>query len=216
MHDVSAGATDLVLGAALAGCAVRLHRAAEVHRWWRPMFWSAAAGALAGAAHHLALRGSRWASDLSWSLTGVLVAVAISLFLAASATELLDRRLARLVVGLVFLVLVGYVLAAVLGAGSTTSLVASESVTMAAIVGLWACAAYAGRPGAGLVLLGIALSAASTVCYAVPAGTLRGLAGLDALALQHVVQIPGLVVICYAVATGAVLGREPAPARPDG
>jgi hypothetical protein len=158
----------------------------------------------------------RRASDLSWSLTGVLVAVAISLFLAASATELLDRRLARLVVGLVTLILAGYVLAAGLGAGGTRSLVVSESVTMAAIVGLWARAAYAGRPGGGLLLLGIVLSAASAVFYAVPAGTLRGLLGLDALSLQHVAQIPGLLVVCHAVAGGAVLGRDPAPARPDG
>ena len=217
MDDVSAGITDLVLGAVLAGCAVRLHRAAEVHRWWRPMFWTAAGGALVGAAHHLLLRGSRRAADLSWSAVGVLVAVAISLFFAASAAELLDRRLARLSGRVLALGVLAYVLAVASGeAGGTTSLVVCESVTMAAIVGLWVSALYGRRPGAGLVLLGIALCAVSTAGYAIPAGALRAGTGLDAQALQHVAQIPGLLLICHAVASGAVLGRQPAPARPDG
>ena len=66
MGEVAAGVTDLLLAAVLAGCTAWLWRAPGVHRYWALMLSTAAAGALAGAAHHLVFAGSRRSSDLSW------------------------------------------------------------------------------------------------------------------------------------------------------
>lgn len=216
MDEVAAGVTDLLLGAVLLACAVRLRRAGGVHRYWPMMFWSAGAGALTGAAHHLAFAGSRRASNLSWIVVGVLVAVAISYMLAATATELLDRRLARLfiTVRVAGLLAYGAGLAAA-GIGSrTTPLVVGESVTMAAIVGLWAYALYARRPGADRMLIAIAVCALPAVFFALPAGALPTAVGLDARSLQHLGQIPGVLLLCQVVVTAGTFARPGPAGRP--
>src|SRR3954469_12322548 len=155
------------------------------------MLWSAGAAALAGAAHHLLFHGTRRASDLIWVVVRVLVAVAISYMLAASAAELFGPRLARLVIGL----RVGGLLAFLLvitttDVGRTGPLLLSESVTMTAIVGVWFYALHVRHPGAGLMLAAIAVCALSAVFFALPAGILVSTVGLDARSLQHLGQIP--------------------------
>jgi hypothetical protein len=209
VSEIAAGVTDLLLGGVLLACAGRLQRTAGVHRYWALMLCSAGAGALAGAAHHLVFHGSPRASDLSWVVVGVLVAIAISYMLAASATELLDRRLARLFIRLRIAGLFAYlVVIATVGIGRATPLVLSESVTMAAIVGLWVYALCVGHPGAGRMLVAIAVCALSAIVFAFPAGTLSNAVGLDARSLQHLGQIPGVLLISHAIAGRAVLRRQ--------
>jgi Family of unknown function (DUF6962) len=226
VNEVAAGLTDLSLGAVVLACAGWLQRTAGVHRYWALMLWSAGAGALAGAAHHLLFHGSRRASDLSWVVVGVLVAIAISYMLAASATEVLDRRLARLFIRLRVAGLLAYVVVmAVVGIGRTMPLVLSESATMAAIVGLWFYALSVRHPGAGRMLVAIGVCALSAIFFAFPARTLSSAVGLDARSLQHLGQIPGVLLISQVIAGGAFLRRKdervdaagcPAPARATG
>jgi hypothetical protein len=212
VDEVAAGVTDIVLGAVLVGCAGRLQRMAGVHRYWALMLWSAGAAALAGAAHHLLFHGTRRASDLSWVAVGILVAVAISYMLAASAAELFSRRLARLVIGLRVGGLLAYlVVIATAGVGRTGPLLLSESVTMTAIVGLWFYALRVRHPGAGRMLAAIAVCALSAVFFAFPAGTLSSTVGLDARSLQHLGQIPGVLLISHVIAQGAILRRKDQP-----
>jgi Family of unknown function (DUF6962) len=207
VNEVRAGVTDLVLGAVLAGSGVRLVRTAGVHRYWALTFLSAGAGSLVGAAHHLLFAGSPRASDLSWLAVGVLVAVAISYLLAASATELLDPRPARLVIRLRVAGLLAYLTATVVaGIGRATPLVLSEAITMAAIVGLWLYGLRARHPGAGRMVAGIAACALSAAFFLVPAGVLTRTVGLDASSLQHLGQIPGLLLIVQVVAAGTFAG----------
>jgi hypothetical protein len=216
VDEVAAGVTDLLLGAVLFACAGRLQRTAGVHRYWALMLWSAGAGALAGAAHHLLFVGSRRASDLSWVVVGVLIAVAISYLLAATATEVLGRRLARLFIGVRVAGLLAYVVVlAAVGIGSRTGpLVVGESVTMAAIVGLWWYALYAGHPGAGRMLVAIAVCALPAVFFALPVGALSGAVGLDARALQHLGQIPGVLLICRVITAVPSSAAGPGPPEP--
>jgi hypothetical protein len=209
VDEVAAGVTDIVLCAVLVGCAGRLQRTAGVHRYWALMLWSAGAAALAGAAHHLLFHGTRRASDLSWVVVGVLVAVAISYMLAASAAELFGRRLARLVIGLRVGGLLAYlVVIATTDVGRTGPLLLSESVTMTAIVGLWFYALQVRHPGAGQMLAAIAVCALSAVFFAPPAEILLSTVGLDARSLQHLGQIPGVLLISHVIAGGALLRRE--------
>jgi hypothetical protein len=215
VDEIAAGVTDLVLGAVLLRCAGRLQRTPGVHRYWALMLWSAAAAALAGAAHHLLFHDTQRASDLSWVVVGVLVAIAISYMLAASATELLDRRLARLVIWLRIAGLLAYlVLITVVGVGRTGPLLLSESVTMAAVVGLWFYALYVRHPGAGRMLVAIAVCALSAVFFAFPTGALSRTVGLDARSLQHLGQIPGVLLISQVILGGALLRRTDEPIRP--
>jgi hypothetical protein len=204
VDEVAAGVTDLLLGAVLVVSAWRLGRTPGVHRYWALMFWFAAAGAFAGTAHHLLFRGSRAASDRSWLAVGVLVIIAISYMLAATATDLLDERLARLFIRLRIAGLVAYVvLIATMGIGRTKPLVLSESLTMAAIVGLWFYALYVGRPAAGRMLTAIAVCALSAIFFLLPTEVLPTSVGLDARSLQHLAQIPGVLLICHVIAWAA-------------
>jgi hypothetical protein len=204
MSEVGPGVTDLVLGAVLVGCAGRLRRTPGVHRYWALMLWSAGAGAFAGAAHHLVFSGSRRAADLSWVVVGVLVAVALSYLLAATATATLDARWARVVIRARVAGLLAYVAwMAIAGIGRTAPLVLSESVTMATIVGLWCYGRYAGRPEAGRVLVAIAVLALSAVFFVLPAGIFPASIGLDARALQHLAQIPGVLLLAWIVVDAA-------------
>ena len=217
MREVGAGVTDVLLGAVLLWCARRLQRTEAVHRYWALMLWSAGAAALAGAAHHLVFSGSRRASDLSWVAVGVLLATAISYFLAASATELLDRRRAGWFIRLRIAGLIAYlVVIAVVGIGRTRPLLLSEGVTMTAVVGLWIYAVRAGRPGAARMLAAIAVCALSAVVFAVPTGAVSSAVGLDARSLQHLAQIPGVLLISQVVGGGALLrpADRPLQARP--
>jgi hypothetical protein len=186
-----------------------------VHRYWALMLWSASAAAVAGAAHHLLFHGTRRASDLSWVVVGVLVAVAISYMLAASAAELFGRRLARIVIGLRIAGLLAYlVVIATTDVGRTGPLLLSESVTMTAIVGLWFYALRVRHPGAGQMLAAIAVCALSAVFFALPAGILSSTVGLDARSLQHLGQIPGVLLISHVIAGGALLRRKDEPVGP--
>jgi hypothetical protein len=211
MSEVGAGVTDLVLGAVLVACAARLQRTPRVHRYWALMWWSAGAAALAGAAHHLLFSHSRRAADLSWIVVGVLVAVALSYLLAATATATLDERWARVVIRVRVVGLLAYAAwMAIAGIGRTAPLVLSESLTMAAIVGLWCYAWYAGRPEAGRVLVAIAVLAVSAVFFVLPAQIFPTSVGLDARSLQHLAQIPGVLLLTRVVVDAA----RPAPAVP--
>lgn len=213
MHDLAAGITDLVLAAVLLGCAAVLARTPGPRRSWSLAFASFGAAAVAGVAHHLLFAGSRLASDLSWLSVGILVAVAISALLAATAGELLSGPVARAVVALRTAGLAAYLLAVAIGGiGRTTPLVLSESVTMAAVVGLWVHGLRAGHPAAARMLVAIAVCALPSVLFAVPAATLTGAVGLDAAALQHLGQIPGVLLLCSAALACGPRRSAPVPA----
>jgi hypothetical protein len=204
MSEVGAGVTDLVLGAVLVGCATRLRRTPGVHRYWALMWWSAGAAAFAGAAHHLVFSGSARAADLSWVVVGVLVAVALSYLLAATATATLDPRWARVVIRARVAGLIAYAAwMGIAGIGRTAPLVLSESATMTAIVGLWCYGRYAGRPEAGRVLVAIAVLALSALFFVLPARIFPASVGLDARSLQHLAQIPGVLLLTRVVVDAA-------------
>ena len=211
MNEVGAGVTDLVLGAVLVSCASRLRRAPGVHRYWALIWWSAGAAAFAGAAHHLVFSSSRRAADLSWVVVGVLVAVALSYLLAATATENLEQRLAGAVIRVRVVGLLAYAAwMGIAGIGRTTPLVLSESLTMTAIIGLWCYGLYAGHRQAGRVLVALGVLALSAVFFVLPAGIFPTSVGLDARSLQHLAQIPGVLLLSRVVLDGA----QPTPGVP--
>jgi hypothetical protein len=204
VNEIAAGVTDILLGGVLVGCATRLQSSETVHQFWALMYWTAGAGAFAGALHHLVFNGSKRASDLSWVVVGVLVAVAISYLLAASAFELVDPRLARLFIGLRIGGLVAYVVViTTTGVGRTLPLVLSESVTMTSIVTLWVYGIHIGHPRARAILVALGVCALSALAVIIP------YSGPDPRWVQHVAQIPGVLLLARAL-------LAPVPARPEG
>ena len=92
MGNVAHAITDLALGLVTLACAASLLRLPGVDRPWHLTFWFASASALAGAAHH-GLFHAGW----SWTIVGVLIVLAISYLLIASARAILSARAVRIV-----------------------------------------------------------------------------------------------------------------------
>jgi hypothetical protein len=90
----------------------------------------------------------------------------------------------------------------IVGIGRTAPLVLCESVTMATIVGLWCYGWYVGHPEAGRMLVAIAVLAVSAVFFVLPAWIYPTSLGLDARSLQHLAQIPGVLLLTRVVVDG--------------
>lgn len=195
-HDASA-LTDLILGLVIAACAVLLLTGPRVHRTWHLTFWFAAASAFAGAAHHGVFR-----SAASWIAVGVLVVIALSYYLVASAREVLSPRGVRIVMVVRGVGVAAYGVAVFVGRSGLLPLLVSESVTMATILGLWLYAAWKGHPMGAPMAVAISANAIAGVVFALPPAV-TGPTGLDSTALSHLAQIPGMVLLYRAVARGA-------------
>ena len=195
MDDVAAGLTDLLLGAVLMGCALRLRAMPWVHRYWVYALATAGLGAWAGTLHHLVFAGSVRSSNLSWVAVGILIATGISYLLAGTAVELLAPRLARIFIQVRIAGLIVYVIViSTLGIGRSLPLVLSESVTMASIVGLWLYALYLRQPRAARMVVAIVGCGMSAAVLAVPASVGTRI-GMDGRSLQHLAQIPGVLLL---------------------
>jgi hypothetical protein len=210
--ETAAGLTDLLLGSVLVGCALRLRSVPGLHRYWPLTFWAAGAGAYAGVTHHLLFQDSRRSADLSWVAVGLLIALAMSYLLAASAAELVSERVGRLFLRIRIAGLVTYVLViSIIGVGRTLPLVLSESLTMASVVGLWLYGLYVDHPRAARMLVAIGGCALSAAALAIPTGV-RDAIGIDGRSLQHLAQIPGVLLLLYAVSLPLPAPTDPARA----
>lgn len=190
--------TDLALGIVVIALAVLLQRTPGVHRYWRLTFWWVGAAALAGAVHHgVVTYSDTWAGP-SWAIISFMVVVAVSYLLAASVVEVLGPGRGRIFWVLRSLGLIAYAALAIAGYAGVNSILACEGITMIAILALWGYAAHRGNPLAWPVITALAVSGLAAVARALPSGTTE-LVGLDPTSLYHLAQIPGLVLLAWAV-----------------
>lgn len=208
--------TDLALGLTVLALSRRLPREGPVSRHWRSAFQWAGAAAIAGAVHHGWLVGVEGVAGPSWAVTSLLVVVVLSYLLAASVVHVLGAARVALFWPLRSLGLVAYVVAAATGHAGIAAIMWCESVTMAAIIGLWGWAAYRRHPMARPVLVAIGASIAAALVRVVPG--IGAVVGLDPNSAYHLAQIPGMVLL-YRAATGEPgtaglrrTGRWPRPA----
>lgn len=192
--------TDLILGVVTITCAVFLLRVPGVDRAWHLTFWFAGASALAGTAHHGVFHAG-W----SWTVVGVLVVIAISYLLIASAREILRPRGVRIVVAIRILGVAAYAVAVVAGESGLMILLLCESVTMACILGLWTYAVRVGHSMATGMIAAILAHGLAGIAFILPAAATTPI-GLDSTSLSHLAQIPGVLVFYRAVAQGARAG----------
>lgn len=196
MGSTAYAVTDLVLGLVTLTCAALLLRVPGVDRAWHLTFWFAGASELAGAAHHGVFHAG-W----SWTVVGVLVVLAISYLLIASAREILRPRGVRIIVVIRAMGVTAYGIAVILGESGLGVLLLSESLTMACILGLWLYAARQRHAMAGPMTAAILAHALAGIGFVLPA-TLTEPIGLDSTSLSHLAQIPGVLVFYWAVVRG--------------
>jgi hypothetical protein len=207
LSEPASSLTDLALGLVALVLALRLRGTPGVHRHWvRALAWTAAA-ALAGAVHHGVITYSDTWADPSWAVISGLVVVAISYLLAASVVEVLGEGRARVFWVLRSASLVAYAGVALAGRAGIEAILLCEGVTMTAVLALWALAAHRGHPKAWPVASALVASMLAAGVRAMPAD-LVPVPGFDPTALYHVAQIPGLLLLAWAVSTV----RVPRPA----
>jgi hypothetical protein len=133
-----------------------------------------------------------------------MVVLAVSYLLAATVEEVLGPGRG----GVFWLLrsggLVAYAVLALTGRAGIGAILLCEGLTMIAILALWGYAAHRGNPLAWPVITALAVSGLAAVARALPSGATE-LVGLDPTSLYHLAQIPGLVLLAW-----AVLARAPA------
>lgn len=193
MGNVAHAITDLLLGLVTLACAAFLLSVPRVDYAWHPTFWFAGASALAGAAHHGLVRAG-W----SWTVVGVLVVLAISYLLIASAREILSARGVRIIVVIRGVGVAAYAVAVVLGESGLRVLLLAESLTMACILGLWVYAGRKDHPMARPITIAIFAHGLAGIAFVLPS-TVTAPIGLDSTSLSHLAQIPGVLLLYRAI-----------------
>jgi len=147
--------------------------------------------------HGVVTCSDTWAGP-SWAVISGMVVLAVSYLLAATVEEVLGPGRG----GVFWLLrsggLVAYAVLALTGRAGIGAILLCEGLTMIAILALWGYAAHRGNPLAWPVITALAVSGLAAVARALPSGTTE-LVGLDPTSLYHLAQIPGLVLLAWAV-----------------
>ncbi|MEW6582848.1 MAG: hypothetical protein AB1416_08820 [Actinomycetota bacterium] len=197
--EPAASLTDLALGLVALVLALRLRAAPGVHPHWTRSFAWASAAALAGAVHHgVVVRSDTW-SGPSWAVISGIVVVAISYLLAASVVEVLGEGRSRVFWVLRSGSLIAYAAVAASGRAGIAAILLCEGVTMLAVLALWVMALRRRHPLAWPVAAALVASMGAAAARALPAAS-EPVPGLDPTSLYHVAQIPGLLLLAWAVA----------------
>jgi hypothetical protein len=219
VNQLVAGMTDLVFGLVMCGCAISVRRAQQFrvrHRYWEATYWLGAASAFIGVTHHLVFAHPQLAADLSWVAVGVALCLSLSALLAATAVETLSAPTARTVIRIRSVGLIGYAVFAATGRGNLGALLTCESITMLAVIALWVNGARDGHPQAPRVLVGMVLMAAATLAFTPPGLALGTWLRLDSGSFEHLLQIPGMMLLAWGLVQVPPSGRVHRPAYASG
>jgi hypothetical protein len=140
-----------------------------------------------------------------------MVVVVMSFLLAASVIEILGRSRAVVFWPLRLIGLIAYAAFAVTGHASIDAIMWCESLTMASVIALWIWAWTRHHPASRRMLVAIAVSIAAGLLRLVPGAA--SAVGLDGDSAYHLAQIPGMVLLFYAVSGAAARKRRSAATR---
>src|SRR5262249_3576658 len=160
-------------------------------RYWTIAFGTAGLGAGLGAVYHGGLKAHHSLAGPAWTLITLFVAVTLSYLLAGTVAALQGAGRGRFWLWRRLAGRTPFAVSSAAGYGGLGTLVITESVTMAAILGLWVRAWRGGKPGAGTVVLAMAVSAAGGALRTLPIAVHLGWT-LDGTVVYHLLQIPGL------------------------
>ena len=191
--------TDFALGVLALMIAVRLRPNETADAHWRWFFvWIGIAG-LWGGFHHGFVVGHETAAAFSWSAISLLVAIAISYLLAASVNTVLGKGRGQPLLAIRAISLAVFFSLVVSGNAIVITLMLTEGLAMALVIGLWLHAWQKDQPAVGLVLAAIV---ASGLAAALKASSLQFNMGgwkFDPNSLYHVAQMPGLLLLLVAI-----------------
>lgn len=191
--------TDLTLGILAFIAAARLIPRGTADSHWRWFFvWVGVAG-LWGGVHHGFIVGHDSVAQISWSAISLLVAIAISHLLAASVDSVLGKGQGNPLLAVRAISLTVFFLMVISGNATVVTLVLTEGLTMAMVVGLWVHAWQKEQPGVGLVLAAIMVSLLAAGLKASSFQFTLGGWEFDPNSLYHLAQIPGLFLLVAAI-----------------
>ena len=207
--------TDFALGILALIAAGRLRPTETADPHWRWFFvWIGIAG-LWGGFHHGFIVGHETAAALSWSAISLIVAIAISYLLAASVNTVLGKGNGHPLLAIRAVSLVVFFFLVVSGNATVITLMLTEGLAMALVIGLWLHAWQKDQPAVGLVLAAIVASGLAAALKA--SGLQFDMGGweFDPNSLYHVAQMPGLLLLLVAIqrradATGGQILRRDA------
>ncbi len=196
--EPAASVTDYLLAAIAFGLALLVARSGSRLRYWAWGLVTIGFGALLGGIYHGSLIDDPALADPSWTAITIIVAITVSLLLAATVESVLGEGQTRRWMILRFATLGAFAIVALLGEAAITTLLYVESLTMAAVIGLWIYAALKGQRGSRLMLAAILASGGAAVLRFAPLGFHLGWEW-DPDSLYHVAQVPGLVLLYLAL-----------------
>ncbi len=201
--------TDFALGILALIAAGRLSPKETANAHWRWFFvWIGIAG-LWGGFHHGFIVGHETLAALSWSAISLFVAVAISYLLAASVNTVLGKGRGHPLLAVRAISLAVFFSLVVSGNASVITLMLTEGLAMALVIGLWVHAWRKDQPAVGLVLAAIMVS---MLAAGLKASSLQFTLGgweFDPNSLYHVAQMPGLFLLLVAIRRRASLPMGP-------
>ena len=206
--------TDFALGILAIIAAINLISKNTADHHWRWFFvWIGIAG-LWGGFHHGFIIGHEAVAGLSWSAISLLVAVAISYLLAASVHSVLGSGRGRPILVIRAISLAVFFILVLTGNSSVVTLMLTEGLAMAIVVGLWLYAWRKDQPAVGLVLCAIIVSIIAAGLKA--SGVHFTLGGLvfDPNSLYHLAQMPGLLMLLVAIQRRADATDRPVVSAP--
>ena len=201
--------TDFALGILALIAAGRLSPKETADAHWRWFFvWIGIAG-LWGGFHHGFIVGHETLAALSWSAISLLVALAISYLLAASVNTVLGKGRGHPLLVVRAISLAVFFALVVSGNATVITLMLTEGLAMALVIGLWVHAWQMNQPAVGLVLAAIMVS---MLAAGLKASSLQFTLGgweFDPNSLYHVAQMPGLFLLLVAIRRRASLTMGP-------
>ena len=203
--------TDFTLGIVAFIAAARLIPRAAADSHWRWFFlWISIAGVWGGF-HHGFIVGHESVATLSWPVISLLVAIAISHLLAASVISVLGRGQGNPFLAVRAISITVFFFMVVSGNATVVTLVLTEGLTMALVIGLWVYAWQKEQPGVGLFLAAIMVSLFAAALKASGLGFTLGGWAFDPNSLYHLAQIPGLFLLFAAIQRrGDIIDGQPA------
>ncbi len=152
-----------------------------------------------GGIHHGFLESHTTIAAVSWSTISMVIAIGITFILSATVATVLGDGRGRPLLTVRSISLVAFLVLAILGRATVSTLVITEGLVMIMVVLLWVLAWRLGQPGVGLILVAIG---ASILAAGVRGSSLHvTFAGweFDPTALYHLAQMPGLVLLYIAI-----------------
>lgn len=187
-------ATDLLLAVAAFLGAVMLHRAEPLtlaRRIWSIALASAGLASLLGAVTHGLVMSSGLREAL-WQPLYLLLGLAVACFVAGAIGDAAGPRGARLVLGPMLLLALGFYLATRLSGGKFLVFVLFQAAGLLTALATYLVLARRGRAGAGLVAAALAVSLAAGAVQANDSLSATLIWEFDHNGLYHLAQLAGL------------------------